>query len=274
MSPELSVAVNAYKSPELVRQCLQALERHLPESGVAHELIVADSATEEPTRRMMRDEYPHVGFLPHADNVGYGGLVRASLAAARGEYVFLINADVEIGPETVPALLAYARAHPEAGIVGPRQYDASGDLLPTAFRFYRPRTILYRRTPLGRSGAGRRHLQWFEMAAARRAAEPIAVDWLMGSALFVSQANAARIGPMDPRFFMYFEDVDWARRAWEAGLRVVYHPGATVRHLHKRESAGRGPVASVLFNPLTRMHIASAGKYFLKYRGRKSPVVR
>lgn len=274
INPDVTIAINSYKSPDLIRNCLRSIEKQLPGSGVVYEILVADSETDQPTESLMREEFPCVRFLPHPDNVGYGGLVNASIEAARGEFVFLINADVMIGGDSLSTLLAYAREHPEAGIIGPRQFGATGDLLPTAFRFYRPMTIVYRRTPLGRLPVGRRHVRRFELESAQSAKAPVPVDWLMGSALFVSQRHAATIGPMDRRFFMYFEDVDWSRRAWEKGLRVIYHPRAVVGHLHKRQSAKGGVLASLLFNRLTHHHLASAAKYFWKYRNKRQPEVR
>lgn len=253
--------------------CLQSIEEQLPDSGLAYEILVADSATEEVTERLMREEFPAVRFLPHRENVGFKALVNHAIREARGEYVFLVNADVLLERDTVSCLLAYARKHPEAGLLGPRQLDFAGNLQKSAFRFYRPQTILFRRTPLGKTSFGRRHLKWFEMEGELKGEGPVPVEWLMGSALFVSKENAEKVGPMDDRYFMYMEDVDWSRRFWEQGLRVMYLPHCTVYHYHQKGSAKGGFLGSLLFNRLTRYHIASAIRYFWKYRNRKEPAI-
>ena len=68
---------------------------------------------------------------------------------------------------------------------------------------------------------------------------------------------------LDERYFMYFEDVDWCRRFWEAGYKVMYVPYARAWHLHKR--ASKGGMFDVVLNRYTRIHLLSAAKYFLKF---------
>jgi N-acetylglucosaminyl-diphospho-decaprenol L-rhamnosyltransferase len=264
MAPELTIAVNSYKSPELLRLCVEAIEREMGKTSIVYEAIVVDSATEEDTEMLMRERFPNVRFFPHAENVGFGRLINRSLQEARGQYLFLINADIILQAETIPRLLAYAKAHPEAGLIGPKQLNFNGSLQQTCLRFYRPMTILYRRTWLKHFSFGKRHLAWFTMSDFDHESER-AVDWIMGSALFTNRAAVAVVGPMDTRFFMYMEDVDWCRRFWEQGYRVVYYPEAAAYHYHAKGSAKGGFFGSLLMNRLTWYHIESALKYFFKY---------
>jgi GT2 family glycosyltransferase len=167
-------------------------------------------------------------------------------------------------------MLAYIKAHPDIGILSPKQMNFNGTLQQSCFRFYRPWTVLYRRTWLGKLPFGRRHLNWFMMKDYDHR-EPRVVDWVMGSAMLVPRTAAMRVGPMDNRFFMYMEDVDWCRRFWEHRLKVVYYPEATVYHYHGKGSAKGGFLGSLLSNRLTWYHIESALKYFLKYQGKPRP---
>lgn len=91
--------------------------------------------------------------------------------------------------------------------------------------------------------------------------------------MLVPRVAARQIGPMDERFFMYMEDVDWCRRFWGQGLKVVYFPEALVYHYHGKGSAKGGFLGSLLYNRLTWYHIESALKYFWKYRGKALPHV-
>ena len=269
---ELTLAVNGYRSPEILRLCLQSIEREMKGSGIVYEVLVADSATEEATEMLMREEFPSVRFFPFKENVGFKKLVNVSLEEARGEYVFLINSDIVLSPGAVPEMLSYLKAHPEIGLLGPKQYNFNGSLQQSCFHFYRPETILYRRTWLGRLPFGRKHLRWFTLAQ-EPLTQPTAVDWIIGSAMLVSRAKAQTVGPMDERFFLYMEDVDWCRRFWEHGYKVVHYPNTFVYHYHGKGSAKGGFFGSLLFNPLTWYHIDSALKYFWKYRGKPLPPV-
>ena len=267
---ELTIAVNGYRSPELLRLCLSSIAKEMAGTGIDYEVIVTDSATEEDTAMLMREEFPQVRFFPFQENVGFKTLVNVSIQEAHGRYVFLINSDIVLMQGTVPKLLGYLQTHPEIGILAPKQKNFNGTLQQSCYRFYRPQTILYRRTWLGKLPVGKRHLAWFTMEDYDH--ETVRdVDWVIGSAMLVSRENALRIGEMDRRFFMYMEDVDWCRRFWENGLKVTYYPEAEVYHYHAKGSARGGFLGSLLFNRLTWYHIESAIKYFFKYFGKPLP---
>jgi len=267
MRPKLSIAVNSYRNPELLRLCLESVFRHV--GNTDFEVLVVDSATEEPTRLVMED-FPQARFFPHEHNVGFRVLLNRSLEESRGEFLFLINHDIILTEETVPSLLRFVESDPRVGVVGPRQINFNGSEQVSCFRFYRPWTILFRRTILGKLPIGRKHLDWFLMKDYDRK-EPRAVDWIMGSAMFVRRTAVDEIGPMDTRFFMYMEDVDWCRRFWEAGWKVMHVPSVSVYHYHGKGSASGGFLKSLLLNRLTWYHISSAAKYFLKYLGKPLP---
>ncbi|MBP7811476.1 MAG: glycosyltransferase family 2 protein [Candidatus Moranbacteria bacterium] len=261
--PLVTIAVNGYKNPELLRLCLSALYRELTRVPFTYEIIVTDSATEEDTESIMREEFPEARFFPFVANVGFKTLFNVSLIESRGKYIFLINSDILINQETVPMLMRYLESDRKTKLVGPKQINFNGTLQLSCFRYYQPETILYRRTWLGRLPFGRKHLDWFVMKNYDHAT-PKAVDWITGSAMFVEREAALRVGPMDNRFFMYMEDVDWCRRFWEHGYQVVYCPDATVYHYHAKGSA-RGGILGLFFNQLTWWHIMSAIRYFRKY---------
>lgn len=270
---ELTIAINGYRSPDILRLCLESVFREMTGTGIDYEVLVADSATEEDTETLMREQFPQVRFFSFKENVGFKTLVNTSITEAYGEYIFLINSDILLSPGAVPNMLQYLKEHPEIGLLGPKQYNFNGSLQQSCFHFYRPETILYRRTWLGRLPFGKRHLRWFTLANENlNVATP--VDWIIGSALLVSKAKAEQVGPLDTRFFMYMEDVDWCRRFWEHGLKVVHYPDAFVYHYHGKGSAKGGFLGSLLFNRLTWYHIESALRYFWKYRNKDLPVVQ
>lgn len=270
---ELTIAVNSYKNPEILRLCLKSLYKEMAHAAVVYEVLVADSATEEDTEMLMREEFPEARFFPFKENVGFKRLVNTSLDQAFGEYIFLINSDIVLTPDAIPKMLSYLKMHPEIGVLGPKQLNFNGGLQQSCFHFYRPVTILYRRTWIGKLPFAKKHLRWFTLADHDQKS-PFPVDWVIGSAMLVSREKARIVGPMDERFFMYMEDVDWCRRFWEKSFKVIYYPDAFVYHYHAKGSAKGGFFGSLLFNRLTWYHIDSAMKYFWKYRKSDLPVVK
>jgi len=150
-------------------------------------------------------------------------------------------------------------------LIGPQLLNFNGSVQESCFCFYRPLTILYRRTWLGKTKKGKADLDRFLMKDFdRQTTRP--VDWLLGAALMVRASALKQIGPMDERFFLYFEDVDWCRRFQADGWGVVYFPEAKMHHYHGRTSKKSGGIRDIFFNKYTWIHLASAVKYFWKYR--------
>jgi len=265
---KLSIIITSYRSPELLKVCIEAIKKELSISD--YEIIVADGKTEETTTLMMQEDYPEINFLPFPKNDGFGFLVRNALAKAQGDHILILNGDVIVKKDSIEKLLSYIQSHPEVGIVGPKLLNFNETFQPSCFKFYSPITILYRRTYLGKMWFAKKHLDNFIMKDFNHKSEQ-EVDWLMGSALMTSRQATEEVGPMDERFKMYFEDTDWCRRFWENNYKVVYFPDSEMYHYHGKGSDSKSVWKSLFSNQLTWIHIISAIKFFIKYAGKDSP---
>jgi N-acetylglucosaminyl-diphospho-decaprenol L-rhamnosyltransferase len=236
-SVDVSLILVNFHSGEPLRRFFASLDRH--PILASREILVVDNAPQDGVASWLAAEHPDVGVLPMDRNVGYARAVNAGLHAARGNALLIINPDVELSEQGIDKALTYLREHPEVGIVGARLLNPDGSVQHSARRFYTLLTILLRRTPLGRlfpqHRALRRHLMLDDDLEA-----PRPVDWVMGAWMLVRRAALERVGPMDARFFLYFEDVDWCYRMWEAGYEVHYFPLATFVHEYQRSSGRVG----------------------------------
>lgn len=272
MKPLLSIIITSYKNPALLELCINSLRKSV--ENIDYEIVVADSSTEQETIDMMNDKFPEIKFFSNTWNTGYGYLVNQGLAAAQGDYVFIINGDIIIkDKKTITELMNFVKDNPDVGMAGPKQINFDNSVQPSCFRFYSPLTVLYRRTFLKKFSFAKKHLDKFLMGEnTSQYDKAVDTDWLMGSALMVRRQAIDKVGKLDDqRYFMYFDDVDWCWRFWEAGYRVVYYPLASVFHYHGKASAGQNAFLAVLFNKYARIHIKSYLKFLLKFRGRKNP---
>jgi N-acetylglucosaminyl-diphospho-decaprenol L-rhamnosyltransferase len=265
---ELSIIITRYKNPEMLRVCIDSIRKHLFLKD--WEMIVSDSETDEETEMMMREEYPDVQFIPSQKNIGFEGTVKKGYEKCRGKYILILNHDIIVKKNSIEKILDYIKNHPEVGICGPKLLNFNDSLQLSCFKYYTPLTILYRRTFLGRMNFAKKHLDEFLMKNFDHKSI-CEVDWLMGSAMITTRSAIEKVGLMDSRFKLYFEDVDWCRRFWEKGFKVVYFPFSEMYHYHGRGSAGKNTVKTLFSNRLVWIHISSAIKYFIKYAGRPLP---
>ena len=261
--PELSIIIVHHKTPELLKLCLDSIKKTVRDTD--REVIIVDSATSRKSAETVKEKFPEAVFLPHKENLGYSRGVNAGIKEATGEFFLILNPDIILAENAVEKMLNYMKKYPDIGMLGPKMLNFNGTTQRTYFSFYKPITIIARRTFLGKFRPFKKALYDFIMADSDtdKIQTP---DWLMGSAIMVSRRAVEKVGGMDEGFFMYFEDVDWARRFWHNDLKVVYFPEAVMYHYHQRESKSRLGLLDPIFNKNARWHIKSAIKFFWKYR--------
>lgn len=267
MHPKVTFVTVCFRTPGLIRQLLKGVEA--AHFSFPFEYILVDNAAGDGTGAMVREEFPWVTILDEQGNVGFGAGNNVAFRRARGEYIMLVNPDLTFFPGEFEKLLAFADTHPDHGFMGPRLLNPDRTLQRSFHRFPGPQIPIVRRTPLGRTTWGMRQIDRYLM----RDADPDAiqdVDGLFGAAILIRAKALETIGHFDEHFFMYFEDVDLCRRAWESGWRVAYVPVAMFVHYHQRESEVKH-LWDVFTNRVLREHLKSAWYYFSKYRGKPHP---
>ena len=247
----------------MLRLCLKSI-RSTIDKQLSYEVIVVDSFTQSKNKLIIKNEFPEVNFYPFKKNLGYSRGVNMGIFKSKGKYVLVLNPDIIVKQGSVETMLAYLKKHEDVGMIGPKMMNFNGTYQNTYFRFYKPLTILVRRSFFGKLPIFKKIENDFLMndTNPNKIQTP---DWIMGSAMMIPRAAIKKVGLMDERFFMYFEAVDWCRRFWHNGYKVVYLPAAVMYHYHQRESKSKWGILDPLFNKKTRWHLISAIKYFLKY---------
>jgi len=264
---ELSIIITHYKTPHLLLSCLESIEKNL--KSINYEVFVSDSEANEGTAFLIKYHHPNVNHLAFRKNVGYAKLVNEGLKNAKGKFILILNADTVIEDEkSLRVMIKYLEENKDVGIVGPKLINIDESIQKSYFKEYTLGSVLARRTVWKKTHWGKRALENFE-AQKESKDKSLKVDWLMGSALMTKKEYVKKIGLMDERYSMYFEDVDWCRRFREMGYKIVYLPEATIRHFHLKESDSKRGIIDIFTNKLTRIHIMSYFKYLWKWRRRQ-----
>jgi GT2 family glycosyltransferase len=260
---DLSVVITHHKEVGLLRKCLNALQEEL--EGIDFEIIIAISECQKEVLEELKNDFFGVEFLPFEKNLYFVRLANRGLERAKGEYVLLLNDDVVVSNGSVKSLLDFLKNNLQVGLVGPKVLYPNGESQQSYFRFYTPSVILCRRSFLGKLKVCRKINSRFLYKDKGGFLKIMEVDWLMnGAGIMAKREGIEKVGLLDERFKHYFSDVDWARRFWQNGLKVIYYPEAVFYHHHKKSS--RGGVMSLFFNKMARMHLADGIKYFWKWK--------
>ena len=266
-SIDVSIIIVNYRTRGLVKQCLKSIAAAAP--GLEYEAFVVDNASGDGLPQMVRESFPWAKLIALPENAGFASANNAAMREAKGRYVFILNPDTMLAPGALETMARWMDAHPDVGMCAPKLLRPDRTRQESVHRFPTPWIPIYRRTPLGLLPDAKKELDRYFMRG-ELGEEAQDVDWIEGAAMFVRRADIDAIGMFDERYFVYFEDADWARRFWKAGKRVVYLPQAGIIHYHRRESADPSWFMG-LTNRVTRIHIASAVKYFMKWKDEAPP---
>jgi GT2 family glycosyltransferase len=196
--------------------------------------------------------------LIEQENKGMGGGNNAGMRAADGRYFLLLNSDAWVVDDGLAQLVAFADAHPEAAVVGPKLLNTDGTLQrsargePTLWSLATEYLAIRKLAP----HSGRLNPLYRGDFDHDRVAE---VDWLSGAALLVRREAADAVGLFDEDFFMFSEEVDWMTRFRRAGWKVLFYPDAEVVHVGGASHGGRMYVENL------RGHL----RFFAKHRSLK-----
>lgn len=262
---KLSIIILNYKTKGLLRQCIKGIE--LLKLKLPYEIIVVDNHSQDSSVKMMKEKFPHILCLESEENRGCAAGNNLGIKKARGEYIMILNPDIAIFEGVIEKLINFMDGNPAIGLAAPKLINPDGSRQISCYRFPRFMTPIYRRTPLGSLPWVKKHLRHYLMLD--ESFGPVKdVDWVLGACMLARKEAVDKVGLMDERFILYFEDVDWCRQFWQAGYRVCYLSEIEIVHYHQRLSA-ESPGLKGIFSQATRIHIASAVKYFAKYLGAK-----
>ena len=252
---KFSVVIVNYESWPHTLRCIEAL---LGTGYESFEVVVVDNeGGVEP------ELPPRSRLIQNSENLGFAHACNQGIAATSGEYIVLINPDTLVDLNFFDVLEAFFDPNPKVGIVGPRVIDSYGDLQLSARQDLNFVSGLLGRTSLLTRLLSNSALIKRMFPALGALGEPAEVDWVSGACLVARRRTLEEIGPLDERFFMYFEDADLCRRSRKAGWLVYYLPHLEVLHLTGASSHSK-------VNAIWRLH-KSAFLYHRKH-GRHGPL--
>jgi len=255
---DISVVVLSWNDKQYLAACLQSLLDS--KTARTMEVIVVDNASTDGSPEMVEALFPGVKIIRNAENLGFPKGNNVGVRASRGKYVYLLNSDIKVLDGCMDALADYLDQNPKVGMVGPKilnrdlTHQSSCRRFPTLWNNFCEATGLAKVFAGSRLFSGE-HMMYFKGDRLRD------VNVLVGCFWTVRREAVNEFGLLDEGFFMFAEDLDWCKRFWEAGWRVVFCPMAQAIHFRGGSSTKKDAV----WLALTQQR--SVLRYWNKHRG-------
>lgn len=246
------LSIVSFNQVELLRRCLGTLlSDSLPNRW---DLIVVDNNSFDGSAEMVDREYPCVKLIRNDINLGFGGGHNLSWEKTESEIFFVLNPDILVRVKDLDSLMKAFEYYPRASVIGPKLLNPDGSVQYSARRFYNWRTILGRRVSI----PGAKEIEDIHLMKDCDLSQTQPVDWVMGAVMAIRREAFQRRDLFDPRYKLYFEDVDLCYFTQTEGWQVLYYPECRIIHDHQRTSA-RGK-----FNKALLLHLQSWWKFYWK----------
>lgn len=240
---KLSVIIVNYNVEYFLEQCLLSVRKALKD--VSGEVIVVDNNSVDGSCPMVKKKFPEVLLIENKDNKGFSSANNQGIKISKGEYVLLLNPDTVVEDDTFVKIVNFMDEHDNAGALGVKMVDGSGNFLPESKRgLPTPTTAFYKMSGISslfpRSKRfSKYHLGYLDENKTHK------VEILAGAFMLLRKSVLDKIGLLDEDFFMYGEDIDLSYRVIKAGYDNYYFPETRIIH-YKGESTKKSSVNYVL----------------------------
>ena len=248
---DLAIVVLNYNTVDLLRGCLRSV--YASAGDLSFRVCVIDNASGDDSVGMVQREFPQAHLIVNTRNLGYSagnnwGLRWFGFADKYSQsqtslsryvlprYLLLLNPDTVLPPNALAEMVEFLDAHPAAGVAGPRVRRQDGSLDRACRRsFPTPGVSLYRMTGLSRMFPKSRRFNAYNLEYLPEDAVH-QVDSVVGAFMMVRGEAIQQVGLLDEAFFMYGDDLDWAKRIKDAGWDNWYNGSVEIAHVKEASS--------------------------------------
>lgn len=220
----LTIIIVNWNAGHQLHDCISSIRKY----GVPYvtQTIVVDNSSTDGSEKTIQD-IPGVTVIFSGENLGFSKACNLGAQQAKSEYLLFLNPDAALYANSLPNALAFMQdpANAKVGICGVQLLDESGRLSRSCARFPSALGFVAHAGGLDRLFPRLGHaMDEWDHAQTRE------VDQVIGAFFLVRRGVFDALGGFDERFFVYFEEVDFSRRARDAGWRSVYLADAQSFH--------------------------------------------
>lgn len=234
---QLSIIIVNYNVRYFLEQALWAVQ--VAAKDIPHEVWLVDNDSQDDSLAMVRERFPDVKIIANQHNPGFSIANNQAIRQAQGQHVLLLNPDTVVREDTFHKCLDFMENHPNAGALGVRMLDGSGQFLPESKRgFPKPFVAFCKTFGLSKLFPKSRLFNRYHLGfLSEKENHPVEV--LAGAFMWMRKSVLEEVGLLDENFFMYGEDIDLSYRFVQAGYQNYYLAETEIIH-YKGESTKKG----------------------------------
>jgi len=225
--PLLSIIIITWNSEEFIEKCLKSIFDS--KGSIDLEVIVVDNASQDTTTKIIERFKPEVRLISNQQNLGYAKANNQGIEVSKGDYVLLLNPDVELKENCLKLMLDFLENHKDIDGLAPQLLNPDGSIQPSCREFPDFSILLWEFSGLSflfskNRISGRWRMGYFDFQSSRE------VDQPMGSCLLLRRKVFQEIGVFDEQFSIFFNDVDLCYRIKKSGGKLYFLPEAKALH--------------------------------------------
>lgn len=216
---KLSIIIVSWNVAEKLKENLASIFRS--QAGFDFEVFVVDNASSDNTVEMIKEGFPQVKLIQNKENLGFAKANNIAIKQAQGEYILLLNPDMRIMPNTLKNMADWMDAHKEAGVASCLLKNEKGEIIKHVRRFptvWDQLAVVLKIPHLFPSILDKYIVADFDYT---KTAE---VDSIRGAFFMIRREVIERLGGLDERYFIWFEEVDYCKQVKNAGWKIMYTP--------------------------------------------------
>lgn len=217
----LSIIIVSYNTKKITSACIDSIKKS--NINYQYEIIVVDNASQDGSVEEFKKR-KDINLILNNENLGFSKAVNIGIKTALGKYILILNSDVIVKKESINGLIEYAQTNQkDLGAVAPKLLNPDGTIQDCVYNFP---TIF---------NAVKEY--WFGIKGAYEKYTPIGnkpseVDAVVMTCFLITPLALEKVGYLNEKYFMYFEDLDYCRELHRKKLKVIYLPDAEVVHHH------------------------------------------
>jgi len=260
---KIFISIINFNGRDNTLKCLNSIERSIRTELELNVIIIDNNSREK--FFFKKDYFSDLPFkiIENKQNLGFSGGHNQGMNFAlenRADYVLILNNDTVLHPNLLKELLKEAEKSSHVGIISPKIYFAPG------FEYHKEK---YEKRDLGKviwyAGG---YIDWENIIGKHRGVDEVdkgqydsvsETEFASGACMMIKRKVIEKIGKLDEKYFLYYEDADFCQRAKKAGYKIIYAPHAILWHRNAGSSGGSGSELQDYY--LTRNRLLFGMKY-------------